>query len=343
LNVILLSTLEKREGESPATTAQLTIGEMKGVWSAVWSEASETGKPRHDTWYDGPSWEDLLLIFRTNVGEKLTNGFRPLLNIPWDPAVLVQNERTRHILMLQYYSESHPNEAVYESLRIWRREQSGKEHKAPYMVASNRMLRMVSVFLPRTVEELMQIPGFGELKGRLYGNELVSLTAGQERYGDFPLFWVAGETDPSQFEQWLETQREQKAKLAGERQLRKRQLLEALAGGAGLEQLQRDTSMLRRELIQWIEELDKEGYSVEQFVETELSLVDEEVRETAAGLFQSKGDRYLKPILQELYSEEELASVDVDYVYAWLRLLRLQKRKQNGGVAENNQVQEQAS
>ena len=48
-------------------------------------------------------------------------------------------------------------------------------------------------------------------------------------------------------------------------------------------------------------------------------------------------------IFNAILAIEELASVDVDYVYAWLRLLRLQKRKQNGGVAENNQVQEQAS
>ena len=70
--------------------------------------------------------------------------------------------------MLTYYCEEHPNEEMYETLRTWRREQAARERKAPYILATNRVLRMISVFLPQSKEELQQIPGFGEQKTNMY-------------------------------------------------------------------------------------------------------------------------------------------------------------------------------
>ena len=75
--------------------------------------------------------------------------------------------------MLTYYCEENPSEEVYETLRAWRREQAARERKAPYILATNRVLRMISVFLPQSKEELQQIPGFGEQKTAMYADRLL--------------------------------------------------------------------------------------------------------------------------------------------------------------------------
>jgi superfamily II DNA helicase RecQ len=97
--------------------------------------------------------------------------------------------RSQEQLKLQYYSEQHGNETVYEELCSWRRGKASSERKAPYILASNRLLRMISAFLPRTAEELLQIPGVGEGKASVW-RRLAQYHLCCAREHHFPLNWV---------------------------------------------------------------------------------------------------------------------------------------------------------
>src|SRR5690606_22250102 len=85
--------------------------------------------------------------------------------------------------------------------------------------------------------------------------------------------------------------------------------------------------MQRREVVLWIEELETEGYDIDAWIESELQSMPDHDQERAWQAMHKQGVRYLKPVLQQMYSEEELKDKDVDQMYEWLRLLRLRFRK----------------
>jgi ATP-dependent DNA helicase RecQ len=65
------------------------------------------------------------------------------------------------------------NEAVYEALRVWRREVS-KEHGVPaYTVFHDSTLRELARMQPRSLDELRSISGIGATKLDRYGSALL--------------------------------------------------------------------------------------------------------------------------------------------------------------------------
>jgi hypothetical protein len=331
MNVVFLNTLEKQVEEARVKSAQVTIGEVQGVWNVFWSEANESGKVMQDSWYQGGSWDELLTAFRLGLKDKIRQGFRPLINGEWDASQGLSG-KAKLTQMLYYYSELNPNEELYEALRKWRREQASREGKAPFILATNRVLRIISTFLQQTMEEILQIPGFGEQKTAMYGTDILKLTGELQRETSFPLDWVTRSIDMNKFEAWVLEQKEQKVRMELDKETNKRKLLEMVAGGASLESLQAGLSMQRRDLLLWVEELEREGYDMEPLVEAELAAISEEDQIKAWNAFETEGDRYLKPVLHRIFAAEELKDKDLDRAYEWLRLLRLRFRKEKENV-----------
>ncbi|MBD0380120.1 HRDC domain-containing protein [Paenibacillus sedimenti] len=331
MNVVFLNTLEKEAGDSRVTSAQVSIGEAQGIWHVYWSEPDTGGRMAQDQWYQGVSWDEMLGAFRQGLRDKMRTGFRPLVST--DLELAQRSGKAKLTQMLTFYSEENPNEEMFESLRAWRREQAAREGKAPYILATNRVLRMISVFLPQNSDELLQIPGFGEQKTSMYAADLLKLTAEHQRSHGFPLDWVANSVDTSKFEAWLIAQKEQKLRTELDREVSKRKLLEIVTSGGNLADLQKALSMPRRELLMWVEELEREGYDMDSLVEAELGSVSEEDQIKAWSAFEAEGDRYLKPVLQRIASAEELKGKELDRAYEWLRLLRLRFRREKDNAA----------
>lgn len=325
MNLVFLSSFEKEGGESGTLGAQVTIGEQHGVWQVAWNEQTSDGSTAQELWYEGTAWNAMLQAFRQRLQDKWLLGFSPLV----EGIIEGRTELTgknRFNAMLQCYSDRCALEEAFQKLREWRREQASKEGKAAYLIATNRVLRMVAAFLPHTMEELAQIPWLGE-KAKLYGSDLLALTVQFERESKFPLDWVPEAVGEAAFGLWLREQQQHKLRSELSRQELKQRLLEALARGERMEGLAQELSLTRRDIVQWIETLDEEGYDVDTLLDAELELVAEEEQKKAWQAFEAEGPRYLKPVLHRMYTEQELKSLDLDRVYEWLRLLRLKFRK----------------
>lgn len=343
LNLLFMNTLEKKVGDNRVISAQIVIGEDKGIWHAMWSESKESGHDEQENWYEGQHWEELISSLRANLIGKLSEGYLPLITAPWDDSQRGLGERARWNALLQCYSESHINVQVMDSLRKWRRDKATELAKAPYMIATNRMLEMITALLPQTADELKQIPGFGHDKVTHYGDEIFKITKATERLTTFPLTWVEHEVEPVVLQQWIYEQKERKMKAEYTKTARKRRFLEAIWQGISLDEIVQELSISRRDAILMVEEMDHEGYNVTPLIELELEQVKAEDKEHAWQHFDQQGDRYLKPVFQALCEQTELKSSDSDRTYQWLRLLRIQYRRAKIVQQDNPDLHSQAS
>ena len=329
MNWVFMNSLQKRTEDDRVVQAQVTIGEDAGVWHVYWNEPGADGEPTEVCWFEGAGWNEMLTSFRGQLLLKMAEGYAPLLdNVVGD--VQSMTGRAEWAQKLQYYGDAFKNEAVYESLREWRRKQASKESKAPYMIATNRLLAMLSAFLPQTEDELVQIPGFGPFKAKLYGKELLAITGAAPRETTFPLDWVPDRIDYAQYKLWLHQQQEAYLEREKLRKAQRSAVLEAAAGGGSLETLADSASLPRREAVALMEELEREGYDVDAIIAAETKELPAEQQARVMALFAQAGERYLKPILQKLNEEELWKDVQPDRAYEWLRLLRIRYRRGKG-------------
>lgn len=327
MNLVFMNSLEKQTEDNSASTGQVSIHEEHGTWYVLWNEPNEDGKMKQDHWFEGRSWDELLQTFRYRLAEKMAEGYVPLLGGLFDGEEST-SDRQVFTQMLDYYSSMQEDDTVYQQLRSWRNEQAAKEKIPPYLIASNRTLKMIGTYLPYTNEELTQIPGLGVKKCELYSNGMLAITKKIVRQTSFPLDWVIEQIDQQQFQQWKYKQKEMKYKMDMEKHNNRKALLEGIQKGDSLEQLESELSISRRDLVFWIEQLDKEGYDLDTFISSELNEVSEKDRTLAMKSFDELGVKYLKPVLNQMYSAEEIKEKDIELLYAWLRLMRIQYRKQ---------------
>ncbi|MDQ6788024.1 MAG: HRDC domain-containing protein [Acidobacteriota bacterium] len=64
---------------------------------------------------------------------------------------------------------------IYAVLRDWRNEQAARDGLPPYMIAHNDSLMLMTKTNPQTLEELVQIKGFGEKRAQKYGDEILRI------------------------------------------------------------------------------------------------------------------------------------------------------------------------
>lgn len=326
MNLVFLNSFEKQEEHDVTTEAQLSIAEEFGVWRVWWHESGQEGVPEQESWYTGTAWNDMLAELRSRLAVKRQEGYRPLVELVAERDHIYAS-RSSFARKLEYYSELHADAELYEALRRWRNGQAAHEKKSPFILASNRLLKMISAFVPQTEEELLQIPGLGAQKAGLYGTYILALTRCEERQTTFPLDWVEQAVDGAAAEQWVLERQEQRRKSEAAKQELKQKLIQAVAEGQTLSAMGASFSLSRRELFTWLEDLDKEGFELEPLITAELASVSQTLLDKAWHEFGTSGDRYLRPILQRLYNEKPLDEEAVSRAYEWLRLLRIRFRK----------------
>lgn len=328
MNLVFLSSFEKTaEDTGVISSAQVGIAEEAGEWRVWWHESGEEEEQsaERESWYAGSAWDDMLAEFRLRIAVKRLAGYRPLVELPAgsEPASAA---RVAFIRKLEYYGEQHADPELYETLRRWRNGQAASEGKSPFIIASNRLLKMVSAFKPYTLEELRQIPGFGEQRVGLYGEGILAATSETSRSTTFPLDWVDGAIDEEETEQWVRQRLEQRRKDGSAKSEAKLKLKEAIAAGMTLGELEPMFSLSRRELVTRIEELDKEGCELEPLLAAELGQVPQTLLDRAWREFAVAGDRFLRPVLQRIYDVKTLDEAALGRAYEWLRLLRIRFR-----------------
>lgn len=333
MNIVFLNSLEKRTEHDRIVTAQVSICERHGEWHLFWDEPKPDGHAEQTVWYEGGSWQELLSVFRHGIAVKLGEGYSPVIDGMLDD----RTDKTSKMYgaqMLACYSDLNPNEALYAALTQWRRSQAAAVKKAPYFVATNRMLRLIGTFIPQTPEELLQIPGFGENKVELYGTGIIEITKEVPREHRFPLDWVKEKLDPLEFTQWLYKQKEVKYKQEMDKLTGRRRLLEGVQQGRSIAELQEQCGMQRRELVQMLEELERDGYDVEPVIERELRDMPAEEQALIWEAMQTRGDKYVKPVLLQAYGDDIMKANNIDLLYERIRLLRLRFRRQGEAVKQ---------
>ncbi|OKP92262.1 HRDC domain-containing protein [Paenibacillus sp. P32E] len=338
MQIVFMNRLSRISGADQEVFAQLWIGEEEGHWRLGWREFSGIEEMGDNLWYEGGSWNEMLCVYRHELAVKMGDGYRPLIDGSFHDEDSLTGTRNQEQLKLQYFSEHHGNESVYEELCAWRRGKASSERKAPYILASNRLLRMLSAFLPRTPEELLQIPGVGEGKASQYGGDWLSITSAIEREHSFPLGWVHQAVDEERFMAWQYKQKELKYKKQLERLRLRRVLLQGIEEGLGMEQLKAQGGVSRREVLEAVEELEKDGYSVEKLIALEMADVSPNEQAEVWTAYELMGDTFLKPVLYKAYGEGFSPAEGLDVYYERLRLIRIRYRRGQAvqlGVATN--------
>ncbi|MFC7681130.1 HRDC domain-containing protein [Paenibacillus sp. GCM10028914] len=327
MQIVFMNQMSRTNESSEENTAQVWIGEEEGVWHLGWRDFEADGYTKDEDWYSGSSWSELLCVYRHRLSMKLSEGYRPVIEgIFHEPEDA--KGRNHAAQKLQCYSELYGSEALYTELCAWRRRKAAAGRKAPYFIASNRVLRLISAFVPQTVEELLQLPGIGANKAAEHGDEWIEMTIRLERTTSFPLDWVFSELKEDEFLSWLYKQKEHKYKQELEEFRMGRVMLMGIAEGLSLDQLAEKTSMSRRELVEQMEVLEKEGYDMELLIRLELESLPETEHSAIWKAFEDLGDTFLKPVMQRVYGQEPAAQGGMERLYERLRLIRIRFRRQ---------------
>ncbi len=344
MTIVFLNRMEI-EREQEVGAAQVWIEEEGGLWTCGWSEETAYGQEesaQRESWYEGDVWNEMLAVYRHKLAAKLAEGYRPIIRDTFQE-FLEAGQRGRYTQKLICYSELHTDEELYKQLAAWRRVRATEEHRAPYLIATNRALRLIGTFLPQTLDELRELPGIGENTVNRYGEAFLEHTQKIERTHSFPLDWVERRLDEEEFEAWSYKGKERKFKREAERVRATRLLLESTRAGSpcvSLTQISQDSGLERRELIEMMESLEKDGYDLEAVIEHEVQLVPEDQRAAVEQAYAELGDSFLKPVLKKVYGEEPPSEPGLDILYEQLRLLRIRYRRETERRAAESMVSE---
>ncbi|MCM3783300.1 HRDC domain-containing protein [Neobacillus mesonae] len=326
MKIVFMNQLSNTVHGVEESYAQLWIGEDEGVWQLGWNRSS-LEEDVSDIWYEGTSWNEMMHIYRLQLAMKMSEGYRPLIE-----GIFHQTEesktRNQGTAKLQCYSELYGREELYQELCAWRRRRAQTERKAPYFIASNRLLRMISTYVPHTLDELRELPGVGENKASEYGGEILLMTSKETREHSFPLDWVNDALTDEQYESWVFKQKEHKYKQELERFTLKKTVLSGIAVGQSLDEISTGSGLSRRELVDFLEELEKGGYDTEALIAKELIWVTDEEHELIWNAYDELGTSFLKPVLHRVYGEDPARIAPIDQLYERLRMVRIRFKRQ---------------
>lgn len=326
MQIVFLNRFDRVEG-SGENRGQVFIGEHQGVWTAGWRDNDAKPGAEEELWYEGVSWEELLAAFRHGAAGKMREGFRPLVDGMLDTPAW--ERQPSFPLLVQCYAELQPEkEELTNALKLWRRSKSAEERRTAYLVATNRDLTLLAVYLPRTVAELQQIPGFGKLKTERYGSDIVAMLKDIPREHSFPLNWVTQAVEPDKFAEWMFRTKQEKHEKTLSSVRDKRTLLTAIREGKSLADIATELNWDRRKLVERIEKLDEEGYDVLPIVDLEMLAIPAEEWTQASEAMVEMGDAYLKPLLRKIYGDVDTGPQETERSYEKLRMMRIRFRRQ---------------
>lgn len=200
--LVYMNTLKKETEEKNISFSQVCLFELVSSWQMNWKVFSKNGEISKDFWVEKERWEEILFQLRLELEHNKQEGFQPLFIDYFTPSNALSPKSKRN-QVLYFYSEQQANSELFEDLRKWRKAESNKEDKPPYIIATNRVLKMLSTFIPKTVDELLQIPGFATAKAEKYGVSILQVTSDYERLTSFPLHWVEKQISMQNFDEWL--------------------------------------------------------------------------------------------------------------------------------------------
>lgn len=96
-----------------------------------------------------------------------------------------------------------------------------------------------------------------------------------------------------------------------------------------MEQLRVLSGVSRREVLEVVEELEKDGYSAEKLIALELSEVSPEEQNNIWTAYELIGDNFLKPVLYKAYGDNFVPADGLDLYYERLRLIRIRFRREH--------------
>ncbi len=73
-----------------------------------------------------------------------------------------------------------PDAELFERLREWRYKLAQKQATAPFIIAHDKHLRAVAGLKPKTIQELLTVPGFGPKKVETYGKDILKIVTVNE-------------------------------------------------------------------------------------------------------------------------------------------------------------------
>lgn len=319
------TTYRKPEETETEATVRLEVRKKGGGWEARWNGESPEMDGFPSVLYEGESSKELAQALRGWMRSMRRCGFVSATE-EWFGR---RGDPDRKEAVLLSYAAGHSNESCLRLLRSWRRERAARERKPAFMVATNGMLEAAAAFLPQTEDELGQLPGFSARKIREYGKEILEITSQFRRQTDFPLDWVERLVDDAEVQAFLDERRRKAKEARSRREALRESILEAVESGFRLEKegeaLERFGVPLRR-LLEAMEALEREGFRVYPLVERLAEAVPEPEKQRVFETMQSCGDRYLKPVLESVYSAAELKERPLGDWYDRLRLLRFIRR-----------------
>lgn len=68
-----------------------------------------------------------------------------------------------------------PDPEIFEKLRAWRLKLAREQGASPFIIAHNKHLEAVAGLKPKTLEELLNVPGFGPKKVETYGKDIIGI------------------------------------------------------------------------------------------------------------------------------------------------------------------------
>jgi ATP-dependent DNA helicase PIF1 len=68
-----------------------------------------------------------------------------------------------------------PDPELFEALRAWRFKLAQKQATAPFIIAHDAHLKAVAGLKPKTLDELLKVPGFGPKKVETYGKDILKV------------------------------------------------------------------------------------------------------------------------------------------------------------------------
>lgn len=325
MEIIYMNRYVKNE-DGNKKFAKVAIQELAGKWTVSWTAIISDDQAELNEWYSGDDLEQAIRTLKHEQALKWEIGYRPV--VADFAGVAEKSENQLRALMLDYYSESHADEALFHALKEWRLKRSKAEKKAPYLIATNRMLRMVATYFPQSREELLELPGFGKQRSMQLATEICLLTKELNQPRPFPLDWVKAEIDESAFEAWAIRQREEKTKREIDADVRRKNMLIAVSTLQTFPDLCATCNVNLRDGAQLLEDLERDGYNLNAWLDMQWDCFPDQLigKEAALEGFEELGDRFLKPVLTRQFTEKELSSKNQDELYAWLRVVRLYYR-----------------
>ena len=68
-----------------------------------------------------------------------------------------------------------PDRLLYEAIKDWRRHAAEEENVPPYVIFGDRTIEDLIFKKPRTVRELLNVFGIGEIKAEKFGSAILHL------------------------------------------------------------------------------------------------------------------------------------------------------------------------